>query len=108
MKFNCVTPRDRPYNRKRGIKSNIPVNPRKLKRKREVDLENLIRIFINRDMLLRDSSVGLKVLKRSFHDMKDWSILTAVLLLCRMCLAHCNRSHDAGFCRGSTRTNCLL
>lgn len=63
------------------LRAIFPLTLEILKRKREVDLENLIRIFINRDMLLRDSSVGLKVLKRSLQDMKDWSILIMVSLL---------------------------
>jgi hypothetical protein len=66
---------------KEASRAIFPLTQEILKRKREVDLENLIRIFINRDMLLRDSSVGLKVLKRSLQDMNDWSILIMVSLL---------------------------
>ena len=66
----------RNYNRGRGIKSNIPVNPRNTKKKRSVSLKDLIKIFINGDMSFRYYSVGSKVLKRSLLDMKSWSILT--------------------------------
>jgi hypothetical protein len=62
-------------NRWRGVKSNIPVNPRSIKRKKGVNLETLIEIFTNVDMLLRDSLVGSGVIKRSLWDMKDWRIL---------------------------------
>ncbi len=71
----------------------FPLTLEILKRKRGIAPENLIRIFINRDMLLRDSPVGLKVLKRSLQDMKDWRILIVALLLCHVILC-CGRFWD--------------